>query len=39
MADIQRISVDEIVRHFEELEDPRSTVNLQHPLVSVVVIA
>ena len=25
--------------HFEELEDPRSTVNLQHPLVSVVVIA
>ena len=25
--------------HFAELEDPRSTVNLQHPLVSVVVIA
>jgi predicted transposase YbfD/YdcC len=39
MADIQRISLDEVVRHFEELEDPRSTVNLQHPLVSVVVIA
>ena len=39
MADIQRVGLDEVVRHFGELEDPRSTVNLQHPLVSVVVIA
>ena len=39
MADIQRVGLDEIIRHLEELEDPRSTVNLQHPLVSVVVIA
>ena len=39
MPSIQRTDVDEIVRHFKELEDPRSTVNLQHPLVSVVVIA
>src|SRR3954471_22255613 len=39
MADIQRVSLDEVIRHFEELEDPRSTVNRQHPLVSVVVIA
>ena len=39
MADLQRISLDEVVLHFAELEDPRSTVNLQHPLVSVVVIA
>jgi predicted transposase YbfD/YdcC len=39
MPSIQRSGVDEIVRHFQELEDPRSTVNLQHPLVSVVVIA
>src|SRR5947209_6441239 len=39
MPSIQRSGVDEIVRHFEALEDPRSTVNLQHPLVSVVVIA
>jgi predicted transposase YbfD/YdcC len=39
MPSIQRSDVNEIVRHFEELEDPRSTVNLQHPLVSVVVIA
>jgi predicted transposase YbfD/YdcC len=39
MADIQHISLDEVVAHFEELEDPRSTINRQHPLVSVVVIA
>ena len=39
MADIQRISLDEVIRHFDELEDPRSTINRQHPLVSVVVIA
>jgi predicted transposase YbfD/YdcC len=39
MTGIQRIGLDEVVRHFEELEDPRSTVNLLHPLVSVVVIA
>ena len=39
MADIQRIRLDEIVRPFQELEDPRSPVNLQHPLDSVVVIA
>ncbi len=39
MADSRHISLDEVVGHFAELEDPRSTVNLQHPLVSVVVIA
>jgi len=39
MADLQRLSWDEVVLHFAELEDPRSTVNLQHPLVSVVAIA
>jgi predicted transposase YbfD/YdcC len=39
MTEIRRVGLDEIARHFEELEDPRSTVNLQHPLVSVVVIA
>ena len=27
------------VRHVAELEDPRSTINRRHPLVSVVVIA
>src|SRR3974390_1824842 len=39
MVDVQRIGLDEVVRHFEELEDPRSEVNLRHPFVSVVVIA
>jgi predicted transposase YbfD/YdcC len=39
MADHQHFSVDEVIQHFEELEDPRSTVNRRHPLVSVVVIA
>jgi hypothetical protein len=39
MAEIRRMGLDEVTRHFAELEDPRSTINLQHPLVSVVVIA
>jgi len=39
MPSIQQSDIDEIIRHFEELEDPRSAVNLQHPLVSVAVIA
>ncbi len=39
MADVRRITLDEVVRHFEELEDPRCRVNRKHPLVSVVVIA
>ena len=39
MADSRHVSLDEIVLHFAELEDPRSTINRQHPLVSVVVIA
>ena len=39
MADSRNVYLDEVVLHFAELEDPRSTVNLQHPLVSVIVIA
>jgi predicted transposase YbfD/YdcC len=39
MTDIQRIGVNEIIGHFAELEDPRSAINRQHPLDSVVVIA
>jgi predicted transposase YbfD/YdcC len=39
MASIQHVRLDEVVGYFDELEDPRSTVNLKHPLVSVVVIA
>ena len=38
MAQIQ-VRLDEVVGYFDELEEPRSTVNLKHPLVSVVVIA
>src|SRR5271156_4803361 len=39
MTDTRHVSLDEFVVHFAELEDPRSTVNLQHPLLSVVVIS
>jgi predicted transposase YbfD/YdcC len=39
MATELRLGVDEIVGHFAHLEDPRSTVNRQHPLTSVLVIA
>lgn len=39
MANRVRVGVNEVVGHFEELEDPRSSVNLRHPLGSVVVIA
>jgi predicted transposase YbfD/YdcC len=33
------VGLDEVVAYFDELEDPRSDVNLKHPLVSVVVIS
>src|SRR5215831_19304627 len=39
MTDVRRIGLDEVVRHFQTLEDPRSSINRKHPLVSVVVIA
>jgi predicted transposase YbfD/YdcC len=39
MATIEHIGLDEVVRHFENLEDPRFPVNRRHPLTSVVVIA
>lgn len=39
MAEVRRIGLDEVVAHFQELEDPRSTINRRHPLTSVVVIA
>jgi predicted transposase YbfD/YdcC len=39
MANMQRVSLAEVASHFEKLEDPRSTINRQHPLISVVVIA
>jgi predicted transposase YbfD/YdcC len=39
MAKTQQVGLDEVVGYFDELEDPRSTINQKHPLVSVVVIA
>jgi len=39
MPEQQRITVADIAKHFTQLEDPRSAINRQHPLVSVVVIA
>jgi predicted transposase YbfD/YdcC len=39
VADFQRVFLDEVVAHFQQLEDPRSTINPRHPLASVVVIA
>jgi len=39
MAQLPGMTVDEIIAHFNTLEDPRSPINRQHPLVSVVVIA
>src|SRR5262249_47195467 len=35
----RRVSLDEVVTHFQELEDPRSSINQRHPLASVLVIA
>lgn len=44
MSGVLSVSLDrerlvEVGKHFEGLDDPRSAVNLRHPLVSVVVIA
>jgi predicted transposase YbfD/YdcC len=39
MAKVQRINLEEVIAYFDELEDPRDTVNRKHPLVSVVLIA
>jgi len=39
MATTVRMDVKKLLRHFQQLEDPRSAVNLLHPLDSVVVIA
>jgi predicted transposase YbfD/YdcC len=39
MSKVQQVGLDEVVGYFDDLEDPRSSVNRKHPLVSVVVIA
>jgi hypothetical protein len=36
---VVRLDVEDVLRHFRELEDPRSPVNMLHPLESVLVIA
>jgi predicted transposase YbfD/YdcC len=33
------MGLEEVARHFADLEDPRSEINLKHPLTSVLVIA
>ncbi len=39
MATCVRMDLKEVLGHFKQLEDPRSTVNRLHPLASVIVIA
>ena len=39
MARIKRVQIEDIVDYFDELEDPRTDINIKHPFVSVVVIA
>src|SRR3954469_11067387 len=39
MAEVRRVGLDEVVRQFQGLEDPRSSINRRHPLASVLVIA
>ena len=34
-----RIPLEEVVGYFDALEDPRSTINQKHPLISVVIIS
>jgi predicted transposase YbfD/YdcC len=36
---MDHVQIDNVVRHFKDLEDPRSDINVQHPLISVVVIS
>jgi predicted transposase YbfD/YdcC len=39
MTEVVRVEVADVVRYFQDLEDPRSPINLHHPLESVLVIA
>jgi DDE family transposase len=39
MTSSRGISLDEIVAHFQDLEDSRSSINRRYPLVAVIVIA
>jgi len=33
------MDIEDVLQHFDQLEDPRSSINRQHPLTSVVVLA
>ena len=37
MADSARVTIDEVLAHFDQLEHPRSTVNRLHSLPTVIV--
>jgi predicted transposase YbfD/YdcC len=39
MAKVERVCLDEVIGYFDELEDPRSSINQKHPLISVVIVA
>src|SRR3984957_6279446 len=39
MAKMERVCLDEVIGYFDELEDPRSSINQKHPLISVVIVA
>ena len=39
MSKPARMDIEEVLRHFSQLEDPRSSINRHHPLTSVLVIA
>ena len=39
MAKVEHVSLDEVIGYFDELQDPRSSINQKHPLISVLVIA
>jgi predicted transposase YbfD/YdcC len=39
MSEVKHVYLEEVLRYFDDLEDPRDIVNRKHPLVSVVVIA
>jgi predicted transposase YbfD/YdcC len=39
MANTAQMDIEDVLRHFDQLEDPRSSINRRHPLTSVVVIA
>lgn len=39
MGKLERVCLDEVIGYFDELQDPRSSINRKHPFVSVVVVA